>query len=219
MGAQNRSLQSLNKFYLWVLEHPYAKPVETAHTGPGVFRGILFLPYGFVVILADDLFLMFLILFIFQYLNHILFDPILFILAGKRGSHWKRGSLVVSALAFNARGHGFDPCNRQGKISVSEHAFLSVKCAVLRIGTLTGSPLCRKSHPLCMLKNPTVLYMTTCRLSSCKTGVYSVHLLIILERGYSSMYRQKTRTCIKSRTSSNFGQIGPLTTELAALEV
>ena len=25
-------------------------------------------------------------------------------------------------------------------------------------------------------------------------------------------------TCIKSRTSSNFGQIGPLTTELAALE-
>ena len=27
-----------------------------------------------------------------------------------------------------------------------------------------------------------------------------------------------TRTCIKSRTSSNFGQIGPLTTELAALE-
>ena len=30
---------------------------------------------------------------------------------------------------------------------------------------------------------------------------------------------QVTRTCIKSWTSSNFGQIGPLTTELAALEV
>ena len=29
---------------------------------------------------------------------------------------------------------------------------------------------------------------------------------------------QVTRTCIKSRTSSNFDQIGPLTTELAALE-
>ena len=27
-----------------------------------------------------------------------------------------------------------------------------------------------------------------------------------------------TRTCIKSRASSNFGQIGPLTMELAALE-
>ena len=34
----------------------------------------------------------------------------------------------------------------------------------------------------------------------------------------SLLYLQVTRTCIKSRTSSNFGQIGPLTTELAALE-
>ena len=31
-------------------------------------------------------------------------------------------------------------------------------------------------------------------------------------------YLQVTRTCIKYRTSSNFGQFGPLTTELAALE-
>ena len=35
----------------------------------------------------------------------------------------------------------------------------------------------------------------------------------------SFLYLQVTRTCIKSRTKSNFGQIGPLTTELAALEV
>ena len=34
----------------------------------------------------------------------------------------------------------------------------------------------------------------------------------------SFLYLQVTRTCIKSRTRSNFGQIGPLTTELAALE-
>ena len=34
----------------------------------------------------------------------------------------------------------------------------------------------------------------------------------------SFLYLHVTRTCIKSRTSSNFGQIGPLTTELAALE-
>ena len=36
----------------------------------------------------------------------------------------------------------------------------------------------------------------------------------------SFLYLQETRTCIKSQTSSNFGQIGPLplTTELAALE-
>ena len=33
------------------------------------------------------------------------------------------------------------------------------------------------------------------------------------------LYLQITRTCIKSQTSSNFGQIRPLTTELAALEV
>ena len=32
------------------------------------------------------------------------------------------------------------------------------------------------------------------------------------------LYLQVKRTCIKSRTRSNFGQIGPLTTELAALE-
>ena len=34
----------------------------------------------------------------------------------------------------------------------------------------------------------------------------------------SCLYLQVTKPCIKSRTSSNFGQIGPLTTELAALE-
>ena len=34
----------------------------------------------------------------------------------------------------------------------------------------------------------------------------------------SFLYLQVTRTCIKSRMSSNFGQVGPLTTELAALE-
>ena len=34
----------------------------------------------------------------------------------------------------------------------------------------------------------------------------------------SFLYLQVMKECIKSRTSSNFGQIGPLTTELAALE-
>ena len=69
------------------------------------------------------------------------------------------------------------------------------KRAVLRIGMLTGGPLCRDSHPLCRLKNPTVVNMSTCRLSSCKTGVYNVHLLIILERGCSNtcMYRKTER--------------------------
>ena len=34
----------------------------------------------------------------------------------------------------------------------------------------------------------------------------------------SFLYMQVTRTCIKSRTSSDFSQIGPLTEELTALE-
>ena len=34
----------------------------------------------------------------------------------------------------------------------------------------------------------------------------------------SFLYLQVTRTCIKSRMSLNFGQIGPLTMELAGLE-
>ena len=34
----------------------------------------------------------------------------------------------------------------------------------------------------------------------------------------SFLYLQVTRTCIKSRTSFNFDQFGPLTTELAAVE-
>ena len=44
-----------------------------------------------------------------------------------------------------------------------------------------------ESHPLYRLKNHTVV---SCRLSSCKTGVYNVRLLIILDRGCSSMYRK-----------------------------
>ena len=59
-----------------------------------------------------------------------------------------------------------------------------------------------ESHPLCSLKNPTVVYMITCRLSPCKTGVYNVRLLIILERGCSSMYRKKER---KKKATLNEG--------------
>ena len=113
----------------------------------------------------------------------------------------KRGSLLVySLLTFSARGDGFDPRSTRRKISVSKLLYLSViagttldKCAVLRIGTLNGDPLCRESHPLCRLKSPTVVYMITCRLSSCKTDAYNVRLLIILNRGWSSVYRKTER--------------------------
>ena len=48
-----------------------------------------------------------------------------------------------------------------------------------------------------------------------ESGVSTFSRLLMIR---SFLYLQVTRTCIKSRTSSNFGQIGPLTTELAALE-
>ena len=48
-----------------------------------------------------------------------------------------------------------------------------------------------------------------------ENGVSTFFRLLLIR---SSLYLQVTRTCIKSRTSSNFGQIGPLATELAALE-
>ena len=47
-----------------------------------------------------------------------------------------------------------------------------------------------------------------------ENGVSIFSLLLLI---WSFLYLQVTRTCIKSQTSSNFGQIGPLTTELAAL--
>ena len=48
-----------------------------------------------------------------------------------------------------------------------------------------------------------------------ENGVSTFSRLFLIR---SFLYLQVTRTCIKSRTSSNFGEIGPLTTELAALE-
>ena len=48
-----------------------------------------------------------------------------------------------------------------------------------------------------------------------ENGVSTFSWLLLIR---SFLYLQVTRTCIKSRTSSDFGQIGPQTTELAALE-
>ena len=48
-----------------------------------------------------------------------------------------------------------------------------------------------------------------------ENGVSTFSRLLMIR---SFLYLQVMRTCIKSRTSSNFGQVGPLTTELASLE-
>ena len=72
----------------------------------------------------------------------------------------KRGSSPASG----ARGPRFDPRSRRGKflcpntLSLVSFAGMTLdKCIVLRIGTLTGCPLCRESHPLCRLKNRTLI--------------------------------------------------------------
>ena len=57
-------------------------------------------------------------------------------------------------------------------------------------------------------RNPPLTYYA-------ENGVSTFSRLLLIR---SFLYLQITRTCIKSRTSSNFGQIGPLTMELAALE-
>ena len=46
------------------------------------------------------------------------------------------------------------------------------KCASLQIRTVTGRPLCRESHPLCRLKNPTVIDVATLATQS----VQSTHM-------------------------------------------
>ena len=48
-----------------------------------------------------------------------------------------------------------------------------------------------------------------------ENGVSTFSRLLLI---WSFLYLQVTRTCMKSWTSSNFGQIRPLTKELAALE-
>ena len=69
-----------------------------------------------------------------------------------------------SSYFFEVRGPRFDPRSRQGKfgspntLSLVSFAGMTLdKCIVLRFGMLTGWPLCRESHPLCRLKNPTVI--------------------------------------------------------------
>ena len=71
----------------------------------------------------------------------------------------------LTHLPLEVPGPRFDPRSRQGKFyspnTLSLVSFAGMtqddKCIVLRIGTLTGCPLCRESHPLCRLKNPTVI--------------------------------------------------------------
>ena len=69
--------------------------------------------------------------------------------------------LYMFPYYFNVlfRYFGFVPVFRF-RFGKSRHPFAGMtldKCIVLQIRTLTGCPLCRESHPLCRLKNPTVI--------------------------------------------------------------
>ena len=124
----------------------------------------------------------------------------------------KHDILMVSALAFSARDHGFDPRSRREKNSVSKHAFLSVqawldKCAVLRIGTLTGGQLCRESHPMCRLKNPAVAFILQNRCVQRTPAHYpqEIHRIGTLTGGplcrkSRSLYRLKNPTVVYMTT-------------------
>ena len=96
----------------------------------------------------------------------------------------------------------FDPRSRRGKFRCPKTLFLVTfagmtldKCIVLRIGALTGCPLCHGQ-----VKEPYGnLDMVTCRL-----GVYTeVHLPIILERGSGS--RNKESLTINTDRDSLYG--------------
>ena len=60
-----------------------------------------------------------------------------------------------------------------------------------------------------------VVSMVTDRVMMGKNGVSTFSRLFIIR---SFLYLQAIMTCMRARTSSNFGLIGPLTAELAALE-
>ena len=115
----------------------------------------------------------------------------------------KRGSSVVSALASGARGPRFVPRSRRGKFrspnTLSLVSFVGMtpdKCIVLRIGTLTGCPLCRESHPLCRLKNPTVISIWL--LLGCHPATRSVQCTPAdnaRKRAPGSIYRRRRIAC------------------------
>ena len=77
----------------------------------------------------------------------------------------KRGSSVVRQLPLVLEVIGSIPARVKEKFGVRTRRSLvsyagktlDIKCIVLWIWTLTGCPLYRESHPLCWLKNPTVI--------------------------------------------------------------
>ena len=76
----------------------------------------------------------------------------------------KCGSSVVRHLPLVLEVPGSIPAHGEKNFGVQTRFLSRVsfagmkldKCIILRIGALTGCPLCMESHPLCRLKNPVV---------------------------------------------------------------
>ena len=69
-------------------------------------------------------------------------------------------------------------------VSIERHLY------ILRIGALTGCHLCRESHPLCRLKNPS-LDMVTHRLSTCSPEWQSTPADNTLKRVWQYIEKEK----------------------------
>ena len=81
-----------------------------------------------------------------------------FLLHRKRGSSVVRHLPLVLEVLGSIPAHGEEKFRCPNTLSLVSFAGMTLdKCIVLRIGTLTGCPLCKESHPLCRLKNPTVI--------------------------------------------------------------
>ena len=77
---------------------------------------------------------------------------------GKRGSPVVRHLPLVLEVPGSIPARGEEKFRCTNTLSLVSFAGMTLdKCIVLRIGTLTGCPLGRESHPLCRLKNPTVI--------------------------------------------------------------
>ena len=74
--------------------------------------------------------------------------------------HRKHGSSVVRGPSLVLEVPGSVPSRSESANTLSLVSFAGMtldKSIDLRMETLTGCPLCRESHPLCRLKNPTVI--------------------------------------------------------------
>ena len=103
--------------------------------------------------------------------------------------HRKHGSSVVRGPSLVLEVPSLIPaCSKiPNTLSLVSFAGMTLDLSIdLRMGTLTGCPLCRESHPLCRLKNPVGFIL--------QPTVYNVHLPIMLESKSQAIYIERKHT-------------------------